>query len=231
MKVRAFYPVTLQVDGEEIDLRIKRMTFEEHQEFMARMTKFGTPTYQRFVSRGTSEKEQERNAEGHYTIPFEELAKTKIAELSPENRAEYEKAQEEDEAEGKEFLIYAFERFATVGKGLIEELPDGSEKSVSTGLDLLRIFGARADVIQNVLDAIWKENMLDASQKKALLSPTGSSPSSAGQDQVQAGPKQKTIASPVVTEDFADNGDATKSPQDPSGSTDPSPLDPVPSSH
>ena len=231
MKVLQFYPVTLRVDGEEIDLRVKRMTFEENSEFMARMTSFGTPTYARFVSRGTSAEEQVQDDKGAYAIPFEKIAERKLEELSQDKRAEYEKAVEADEAESKKFLLYVFEEFVTVAKGLTEELSDGVEQSVSSGIDLLPIFVARQDVIQKVLDSVWRENMLSTNQKKILRSPSDSSPSLGEPDPAQAGPKPETIASSAATEGSADNGDATKNQQDPSGLTDPTPLDPAQSSH
>ena len=158
MKVRQFYPVTLDVDGDDISLRVKRMTMEEHSEFSARLVKVGTPTYIRFVSRGNSESEQERNDDGEYVIPFEKIAEQKIREMTPEQRAELEEASAADEANAKEFLAWVLEQFVTVEKGLIEELSDGSERSVVEGLDFLRIFGARTDVLQSVLGAVRREN-------------------------------------------------------------------------
>ena len=177
MKVRQFYPVTLVIDGEEIALRVKRMTMEEHSEFSTRLVKVGTPTYQRFVSRGTSEKEQAKDDNGDYVIPFEELVKRKLEELSLDKRAEFEEAAAADEANAKEFLTWVLDQFVTVEKGLVEELPDGSERSVAEGLDFLRVFGARQDVLQKVLGAVREENELDANRKKTLRSPSDPSPS------------------------------------------------------
>ena len=220
MKVRQFYPVTLSIDGEDVALRVKRMTMEEHSDFSRRLAKVGTPTYVRFVSRGTSGPEQERDDKGEYAIPFQKLAEQKLPGLSPEKRVELEEATEADEAEAKKFLTYVFTEFVTVEKGLVEELPDGSERSVVDGLDVLRIFGARRDVLQQVLEAVRQENELDVSQKKILSSPTGSSRSSSEPDPGQAGPKPETTVSPVEIAGSAGNGDATSQQEDPSGSTD-----------
>ncbi len=220
MKVRQFYPVTLSIDGEDVALRVKRMTMEEHSEFSTRLAKVGVPTYVRFVSRASSGPEQERSEKGLYVIPFEKLAEQKLPGLSPEKRVELEEATEADEAEAKKFLTYVFTEFVTVEKGLVEELSDGSERSVVDGLDVLRVFGARRDVLQQVLEAVRQENELDARQKKALPSLIDSSPSSDGQDPGQAGPKPETTVSPVEIADSAGNGHATSQQESPSGLTD-----------
>ena len=231
MKVRQFYPVTLSIDGEDVALRVKRMTMDEHAEFIGRGVRVGVPTYVRFVSRESSGPEQEQDEKGCYAIPFEELAERKLLELSPDKRSEFEEASAADEAYAKEFLTWVFEQFVTVEKGLVEELPDGSEKSITAGLDFLRVFGARSDVLHRVLGAVRKENELDATQKKSWRSLLDSSPSSNGRDQALAGQKRETTASPVGTEDSADSAVATKKQQDRSGSMDPTPSDPVRSSH
>ena len=220
MKVRQFYPITLSIDGEDVALRIKRMTMEEHAEFSTRLMKVGTPTYQRFVSRGNSESEQELNDKGEHVLPFEKLAERQLREMGAEKRAEYDAALSADESEAKKFLTFVFTEFVTVEKGLIEELSDGNEQSVSSGIDFLRIFGARDDVIQEALGAVRSENELDANQKKTLSSRTGSSRSSSEPDPGQAGPKPETTVSPVEIADSAGNGDATSQQEDRSGSTD-----------
>lgn len=226
MKVQAYYPVTITVDGEEIALRIKRMSMEEHSEFSIRFAKVGIPTYMRFVSRRNSGAEQERDDKGEYMIPFEKIAENRLNEMSTEKRAEYQAAAESDEAEAKKFLTYACEQFVTVERGLIEESADGTEQSVTEGLDLLRIFGARRDVIQRILEAVRCENELDVDQKKAWRSPADSSLSSTAPHLDQAGQKPETTAPPAETEDSAGNGDAIPV-RNGSGSMEQLPLSPA----
>lgn len=230
MKVGAFYPVTLIVDGEEIFLRIKRMNMEEHSEFSLRFAKVGKPTFVRFVSRSSSGPEQDQNDKGEYVISFEQLAENRLAEMSAPRRAEYETAMEADEAEAKKFLAYTLEQFVTVERGLIEELADGTEKSVSAGLDFLRIFGARRDVLQQILEAVRRENELDADQKKALKSPAASAPSSTGRRRARAGRKRGTTAKNAATAGSAGNGGAKATRSTTSGSMETSRSNPAPSS-
>ena len=229
MKVRQFYPITISIDGEDVALRVKRMTMEEHSDFSTRFAKISTPAYVRFVSRGTSAEEQAQDDKGEYVLSFEKLAELQLREMSPEKRVEYDEASEADEAEAKKFLTWVFTEFVTVAKGLIEELEDGKEQSVSSGIDLLRIFGARQDVIQEVLGLVHRENQLDEHQKKALRSRTDSSPTSSAPELDRVGLKPETTVSPVETGDSAGNGHATSQQKNQSGSTAASPSTPVPS--
>jgi hypothetical protein len=219
--VRQFYPVLLTVDGEEIALRIKRMSMEEHSDFRNDFAKFGTPTLARFASRESSGPEQEKNEKGEYVMPFEAVAAKRLSEMTPEKRAEYEKAVDSDEAAAKAFLTSTFERFVTVERGLLEELPDGTQQAVTLGLDLLRLFGARNDVIHQVMSAVRTENELDASAKKNSPSPSDSSNFSGEPSPDRVGPKPETTVSPAATEASVETEDATKSRPTPSGSMDP----------
>lgn len=229
MKVRGFYPVTLIIDGEEIVLRIKRMNMEEHSEFKTRFAKVSIPTLTRFVSRKNSGPEQEQNDKGEYKIPFEEIALKRIEELSPEKRAEYETCAREDEEEAKAFLVFVCEQFVTVERGLLEELPDGKEQSITKGIDLLRIFGARQDVIQQILEAVRRENEMDLEQKKTWRSPTALSRSSKGRRRVRVGQKRGTTAKSAATKDSTIKEDANPNQTGRSGSTATSFSSPAPS--
>lgn len=229
MKVRAFFPVTLIIDGEQIVLRIKRMNMEEHSEFTSRFAKVGTPTFTRFVSRESSGPEQEQNEKGEYLVPFEKIALKRLEGLTPEKRLEYEASVQADEAEAKIFLSWVCEQFVTVERGLIEETTDGKEQTVTDGLDFLRIFGARRDVIQQVLEAVQRENELDVEQKKTWRSPAASSRSSTGRPRARAGRKRGTIAKPAATEDSASKEAATANQNGQSGLTGTLPSTPAPS--
>ena len=228
-KVRAFFPVTLVIDDEKIVIRIKRMSMEEHSEFTGRFTKAGTPTYARFVSRENSGPEQEQNEKGEYVIPFEKIAEKRLDGLTPEKRLEYEAAAQADEADARLFLLWIYENFVTVERGLIEETADGKEQTVTQGLDFLRIFGARRDVLQQVLEAVQRENELDVEQKKTWRSPTASGRSSKGRRRARVGQKRGTIAKPAATGDSASKEAAKSNRNGQSGSTGISLSKPAPS--
>lgn len=207
MKLLQYHPVTINIDGEDVFFRIKRQTIEENAEFMNRLQDVGTPTAARFVSRASSGPEQEKDEEGNYKISLLELVQMKVHELPPKELQEYRKAQAEDEKTAQEFLKYAFGSFVTVEKDLIEVLEDGTEKSVTDGLDVLRLFGARQDVLGMILEAIRVENTHSAEQKKISRSVSVFSPTSTGQAPDQAGPKHETTATPVETAAIAESAD------------------------
>lgn len=230
MKVRGFFPVTLIIDGEEIVLRIKRMNMEEHSQFTGRFARVGTPTHVRFVSREITGPEQEQNDKGEYVVPFEQIAVKRLEALTPEDRLKYEARVQEDEAEAKEFLSWICETFVTVERGLIEETADGKEQTVTEGIDFLRIFGARRDVIQQVLEAVQRENELDVNQKKTWRSPIASSHSSKGRRRARAGKKRRTIVKPAEIADSPSKEGATPSQNGRSGLTEATSSNPAPSS-
>ena len=219
MKVRSFFPVTLFIDEEKIVIRIKRMNMEEHSEFSSRFAMVSIPTFARFVSRASSGPEQEQNDKGEYVIPLEKIASKWLDGLAPEKRLEYETAVEAEETEARQFLSWTFEHFVTVERGLIEETPEGKEQTVTEGLDLLRIFGAREDVIQQILGAVRRENEFDVEQKKTWGLPTASSPSSIGRRPGRAGKKRKTTAKNAAIKDSQNKGGAALSQSGQSGST------------
>ncbi|MCP4200647.1 MAG: hypothetical protein GY769_01775 [bacterium] len=196
----SYYPKTIEIDGEEIPFRIKRQAMEENVDFINRLTEVGTPTAARFFFREAGP-EQERDEEGKHKIGFAEIVAKKLNAFTPEGRAKYEAAKAEDTEKAKAFFIYAFEKFVTVESGLIEVLPDGTEKSVTDGIDVLRLFGAREDVLSKILEAIRVENTLGAEQKKILQSGIVSSRTSSEPGPDRPGPKQETIAASVKSSD------------------------------
>ena len=230
MKVSNYHHHELEVDGEVIKLRLKRMNLGEHSEFASRGNVLSTPKQARFTARGDTAEEQAKDQEGNFEIPLGDLAVRKIKALSTEKLAEYEAACKADEANSTEFLIYVFDSFVKVAAGLVEELEDGTEKSVTDGLDFLRLFGARNDVLSRVLEAVREENTLTAEEKKAWKSGIDSSPISTELDPVPIGPKLETTVENVKTEDTAELADAPSSRPGLHGSTETSSSAGVPSS-
>ena len=224
-----YFPVTLKIDDEEIKIRIKRMDLEESGDFNRGLVKTGAPVWERFISRNGSGPEQERKSDGFFVIPFEALKDEKLLELTDERRAEYDAAEEQHEKESRAFLVWAFESFLTVESGLLEDDDDGREIAVTDGLDFLRVFGARLEVLQEALSAIRLENSLDAAQKKVLQSATVSSRFSAELGSDPVGPKPAPIVESAEIEASVKIEDATNRHPGPSGSTESSKLIPVPS--
>lgn len=231
MKVRHYYPLILTVDGEEIHLRIKRMDIQDALEFGKRARKLANLSSLKFFSRATSGPEQERNDKGEFKIPFERLVEQRIEQMSPKERAEYYTQAEVDEQEARQWQVWVCEQFVTVESGLLEELPDGTERSVTEGADFARIFAARIDLLQQAVAGVRRENELSLDQKKAWKSPIASSPSSNGRRPDRAGRKRGTTAGSVARGDSADSGAARAMESATSGSTATLPSGRVPSTH
>jgi len=97
------YPYTFDLDGESVTVHIKRMTFEESQEFSFRSVELEKTVLEQRIYRKEGV-EQERDDKGTYKIPFEELCQQRLAEMPPEDRAEIEAAQIARLKEQSEFL-------------------------------------------------------------------------------------------------------------------------------
>lgn len=63
MKVKSFYPYNAKVDGEEIPLRLKVLTFDEAEELQRNWDRFQSPTADRFIFRKPDEQEKRWSAE------------------------------------------------------------------------------------------------------------------------------------------------------------------------
>ncbi len=210
MKVKQYYPVTLTIDDEPVKLRIKRMTDDEFAAYSARYARVATPTITQFVSRANNAREQARNeVTGDYVVPFEQLCTERLEQMGDEERDKFLAAAAADEDEARAFLKDSFEQFVTVAGGLTEETLDGVEESVTKGLDFLRLFGARRDVLQEVTEAIRAENTLNARQKKVLRSPSASRDGFRQPAKARAGRRRATTASRAETVGSATSAAAT----------------------
>jgi hypothetical protein len=217
VKVLSYFPVTITVDGEPIVIRIKRMNHAEWFAFELARRRAGTPTIARFVSRRPDE--MARNPETQaFLESFESVCARRREGWTAEEHAAFDAAVEADEREAEGFLLETFDRYVTVERGLTEET-DAGEVQVKTGLDLLRIFGARGDVLEEVLAAVWSENSLDAKKKAILQSQRASGSISTAPPPDPAGPRPATTVSPVETEASAGIAGATRRRRRRSGST------------
>lgn len=220
-RAQAFYPVSIKVDGEEIGLRIKRMNLEEWEEFWSNFERHAQPTIDRFAFR--KDDEQSKDEKGEYVVPWAEVQKRRRLEMTDEERTLFEKAEEKDEHESREFYKNVFASFVRVERGLEEET-DSGPVHIKEGLDFLRIFGARADVIGEVVNALIMENSLSDEKKRLWRSRTASKLSSDASAPAQAGPTQEPTAASAETEDSANGEDVSPRATSPSGSMGPRPI-------
>ena len=130
---KPYYPVTLTIDGDEVKLRIKRMTDDEFADFSEQHTRVMTPTIAKVTARASAGREQERDGQGHYRLSFESLCMERLETMEQEEREAFMGAVKKDEAEARTFIKYAFETFLTVESGVTEETADGTQVSVTKG--------------------------------------------------------------------------------------------------
>ena len=220
LKITKSYPFTIDIDGEPVNFLLKRMNYGECLEFRQRARRSGEPTYLRFIERDpTSIPEMERNEDGEYKIPIADLANDKVGELRGDKRLEFKAALVEDEETAREFVKWIFDKFVKCAGGLIEEQEDGTDKSVTKGIDIIRIFGAREDVISQIVTAVREENTLSVEQKKILRSASDFLASSPAPEPVPDGTKQETTATSAEQGDSTETEGVTPEEPDPSGST------------
>jgi hypothetical protein len=212
------YKYKFDLDGELVTVHIKRMTFEESQEFSDRSGELEKTVLEERIFRGGGT-EQEKDEKGNFKISFGELCQQRLGEMSSAERADIENVQTDRIKQQTEFMVDCIKRFVMhVEPGLIDVYPDGSKHPVTNGEELIEIIGARRDLHLELYQAIFAENHLSAHQKKAWKSLAGSSPSSKPPKKARAGRKQKTTAGSAEISDSAGNGGARRRRNGPSGS-------------
>ncbi len=212
------YPHTFNLDGESVAIHIKRMTFEESQEFFFRSAELEKTVFKERVYRHQGA-EQEKDEKGAYKISFEELCQQRLSEMSVEERAEIEAAQTARIKEQAEFMAECMKRYVIhVEPGLVDVHPDGSKHPVTNGEELLEIVGARRELHLQLYQAIFAENHLNAHQKKALQLLATSKPSSIQPKKDRVGRKRKTTAKSAGASGSAGSGAARNRQSGRSGS-------------
>lgn len=202
------YPYTFELDGEPVTVHIKRMNFEEAQDFYIRVADLEeTVLAKQFYRRDGAE--QEKDDSGNYKISFDELCQRRIAEMPPKDQEEVRLAEKAQIKEQNEFLAESIKRFIPhVEPGLIDVHPDGSKHPVTNGTELLDILGGRRDDILRLYAAIFVENRLSPRQKKIWKSRAGSSTSLERQETDLPGQKQETTVESAETGVYVGHVDA-----------------------
>ncbi len=210
--VSTWMPHKITIDGEEVELRIKRMSVEEDIDFNGRARINSEQTFMRYVSRGTTAEEQETDEKGNFKLSLAQIFERHFQAFTPEKRAEFTAAVAADELKAQEFLKYTFSNFVRVAAGLIEQLEDGTQQTISEGIDVLRLFGARNDVLSEIVKAVRELNVLSPKKKEISKSGSASTVSSSELGPDPGGPKPETIVESAETEGSAKIEDATPAP-------------------
>jgi hypothetical protein len=217
------YPASVDVDGQPLHVRIKRLTFTEVLDFEKRWQ-----AVQREAQRAEVVAEQlARKASVDGAIPTSDAQV--LAQLDLDDPAAAQRLDGLREAARASNLAFAtdvLQRYVTIDGGQVEGYPDAV-----SGERIFDWWPGRADVAEALFSLIYAHNLAKSStEKKALLSRFGSGASSAASTPTAAGDAPVTTVSAAPRPALASVATVPASDgSSPSGSTDASPSRPVPS--
>jgi hypothetical protein len=209
------YPIELQIDGASIDATVTRFTLAQFSEFKRGWNRLNEPHSERLISVRMPGEEQERlpkedGTPGEFAISAEEIRRRRLVEMTDEQRAEYNRLHDEEEAFAAQLMEEMLSRHLRIKPGQIEvEDPDGVLPSaeVRTGEEFVRMFGGRDEVLGAAFRAIYIQNILPESVKNSLSSQSASQPGSSGSEQTD--PKVSGLRPDARAESASSEGSAT----------------------
>jgi len=147
---------TVIIDGHAIEVRCARVHGEPLSELMHGFRRMYSRPSAALRSYRIAPEERETTPDGAFVISDEEIQRRRLAELTPEQRAEYERYREDEEQHARAFVTKMIEQHVSVlpGQIEIEDLATGESRDVTTGAELVDLYGARPDVMTALLGAI-----------------------------------------------------------------------------
>lgn len=210
IRVSNFHKTFIVVDGESVNLKIKRLTVDENTAFQRNFN-----TYNK-LKRG-SELALQRGPDEE-ALSAAEIDAKRFFLATDEERARLLEREAKDSAEGNAFVISAIAEYVTAEPGQIVDEDSGQD--VTAGADLVRFFGARNDVLIDMLVSIHLENTL-SEQKKRMLRLQRASLITSPEAETATGEKPAPTAESAESAASAPHAAATVlSEPIPSGSTD-----------
>lgn len=214
------FPSPIAIDDTALTVEIARLTIDQIAVFSAEYRRVADSPSNRmiFIRREDAPDEQERSEDGTYKVPIAAIAERRLKEMPPAQRAEYDRLDLEDETFVRRVLVESITAYVTVPEGQLEE-EDGT--AVTTGVQLLRLYAGRHDVLSALYQAIHTENTMSEAQKKLQRSLSALRRSWAKHVQAASGPTPEPAAAGVETAASAESEAATATPSaTPSGSAD-----------
>lgn len=212
--LKSYYPYPIELDGEAVVLRLKRFTDGDAQAFAPMWRAILDKPKVRYAVRRPDE--MDRDEKGDYRLSFDEIADRRIAELDAEQRSAYERDDEAAETIARGHIIEAIRRWVTIEQGLLEELEDGSRKTLTSGEDFLRYYGGRWILLSQIVANLAAKNAFGDDQKKVSSSRVAS-PSSSPAPKAP-GKTRKMTAARAATKASARSAAAAETSAGPSGS-------------
>lgn len=237
MKVSQFYPTTIFVDDpsnpdtlEEIKIRVKRFTVDEYAVFVRDFRQCANrPSNARLARKPNGDEQEKRDvldAAGkviaqEFVISDDDVKMRRLSEMDETDRSEYDDMDREEEAFAMKFTVDMISKYVSVEPDQIfEDQADGSTKTVTTGADMLRIFGGREDIVRQMLSAVRQENTLSSPAKKILRSLSASARFSDARRLAAVGQKPELTADAAASAASVQTEDVIAPATIPSGSAD-----------
>jgi hypothetical protein len=208
LHVSKSYPTTLIIDGERVAFRVRRLTIDEFTPFAYEFNRQG-------LIHEADELAHTRRA-GEESLSERQIRAQRWRELSPEARHEQEQTVKAETERGNTFATESITAYITAEPNAVWD--DDDNCWVTAGADLVRVFGARPDVLRDLVVEIFLQNRLSEEEKKKLrllrASATGSGDPDSG-----AGAKPASTAASVEPGASASPAGASALPdENPSGS-------------
>lgn len=218
-RVSKFYKTGIPVDGEPLNLRIHKLTIDQWTKFVHEFERLGKI----FIK----DKLELKARPGEEGLTDEEIAAKRYGELSVEARATRE-AEELTEAErGNAFAKEVIEQYVTLEPDQV--LDEDENRYLTSGADIIQHYGARPDVLRDVVAEVFLQNRLSPEDKKKL-SLLRASLRISNEPKPDPGTRPASTAEPVPSSATASAAAATDVPDEsPSGSMPTSSSSSVPS--
>ena len=160
-----------------------------------------------------------------YRMPDDEIRRRRDQDLTPAQRAELEVYRNEEQAAADAFMQFVIGKFVTLEPGQVEvenvnEQGEGLDtwRSVTSGTDLLTLYGGRLDLLRQLMQAVRRENLMTEEEKNVWRSRSGSTRSSGERGPATGGPTPDAVVTPAASGPSAPSEVATASIADaPSG--------------
>lgn len=184
--IRNYYTHTVSIDDAEgavveIPVCIRRFSKEQLQAFSIAAVRAKRRRSQEYIYRkpDCDEQEKETLTVRNVSVPVfkvtdDEVSRRRIAEMSAEQRVEFDRLVEEEERRVAEFYAQTVRDHVWVQAHVrLFFEADGETRQVSTGADLVDAFGGNLAVLEDLTRAVTDHNTLSASEKKRSRLPFG----------------------------------------------------------
>jgi hypothetical protein len=147
-----------------------------------------------------------------FVIDDAAIRQRRLDEMTPETRSAWEALVRDEDAREAAFITDTIERFVTVEPDQIVAVDGtGKETSLTSGQELLSVFGANLGDMRALVQQVWIENNVSEERKKALRSLFDFDASSAAPAKDPAGSSPEATVESAEPKGSAGPEDATAS--------------------